>query len=141
MGTELASHQSTSSIQDTITCVQSSQYRYPTLLGSPAYTKVLLQGNTKVLLQGNTNITQVKILNVPAHGKGRHSMKTFSVVGPTMWNELLTNELRECTSVDVFKKRLKTRCCCCRPTPPACSCGGVRQPSFSREALPGVSST
>ena len=31
--------------------------------------------------------------------------------------------------------------CCCRPTPPACSCGGVRQPSFSREALPGVSST
>ena len=32
-------------------------------------------------------------------------------------------------------------CCCCRPTPPACSCGGVRQPSFSREAPPGVSST
>ena len=32
-------------------------------------------------------------------------------------------------------------CCCCRPTPPACSCGGVRQPNFSREALPGVSST
>ena len=31
--------------------------------------------------------------------------------------------------------------CCCRPTPPACSCGGVRQPNFSREALPGVSST
>ena len=25
--------------------------------------------------------------------------------------------------------------------PPACSCGGVRQPIFSREALPGVSST
>ena len=22
-------------------------------------------------------------------------------------------------------------CCCCRPTPPVCSCGGVRQPSFS----------
>ena len=31
--------------------------------------------------------------------------------------------------------------CCYRPTPPACSCGGVRQPSFSREALPGVSCT
>ena len=51
---------------------------------------------------------KVNILKVPAHGKGRHSMKAFSVVGPTMWNELLTNELRECTSVDVFKKRLKT---------------------------------
>ena len=35
-------------------------------------------------------------------------MKPFSIVGPTMWNELLTDELRECTSVDVFKKRLKT---------------------------------
>ena len=30
---------------------------------------------------------------------------------------------------------------CCRSTPPACSCGGVRQPNFSREALSGVSST
>ena len=39
-------HQSTSSIQNTITCVQSSSYRYPTLLGSPAYTKVLLQGES-----------------------------------------------------------------------------------------------
>ena len=29
-------------------------------------------------------------------------------------------------------------CCCCRPTPPACSCGGVRQPNFSREALSSV---
>ena len=35
-------------------------------------------------------------------------MKAFPVVGQTMWNELLSNELRECTSVDVFKKRLKT---------------------------------
>ena len=33
------------------------------------------------------------------------------------------------------------RICCCRPIPPACRCGGVRQPNFSREALPGVSST
>ena len=27
---------------------------------------------------------KVNILNVPAHVKGRHSMKSFSVVGPTM---------------------------------------------------------
>ena len=95
MRTALDSHQSTSSIQDTITCVQSSQYRYPTLLGSLAYTKVVLHGYTN-------------IINVPAHGKVRHSMNAFSVVGPTMWNELLTNELRESTSIDVLKKRLKT---------------------------------
>ena len=25
-----------------------------------------------------------------------------------------------------------TYCCCCRPTPPACSCGGVRQPKKLR---------
>ena len=31
--------------------------------------------------------------------------------------------------------------CCCRPNPPACSCGGVRQPNYFRAALPGVSST
>ena len=35
-------------------------------------------------------------------------MKSFSIVGPTMWNELMIDEQRECTSVDVFKKRLKT---------------------------------
>ena len=41
---------------------------------------------------------------------------------------------------DICHKQIHGRCCY-RPTPPVCSCGGVRQPSFSREALPGVSST
>ena len=91
MGTALVSHQCTSSIQDTITCVHSSQHRYPTLLGSIAY--------SKVLLRVTRTSQKVNIQNVPAHGKGRHSMKAFSVVGPTMWNEL-----RKSTSVDVFKK-------------------------------------
>ena len=50
METTLASHQSTCSIQDSVnrTCVQSSQYRYPTLLGSFAYMKVVLQSNTDI---------------------------------------------------------------------------------------------
>ena len=69
-------------------------HRYPTLVGSLAY--------TTVVLLGKTNITKVNILNVPAHGKARHSMNAFSIVGANMWNELLTNELRVCTSVDVF---------------------------------------
>ena len=39
----------------------------------------------------------------------------------------------------IYEQKIQhSGCCCCRPTPPACSCGGVRQPSFSREALPGV---
>ena len=33
-------------------------------------------------------------------------MKTFSIAGPTMWNELLTDELRGCTSVNVVQMRL-----------------------------------
>ena len=36
---------------------------------------------------------------------------------------------------------INNTCCCCRPNPPACSCGGVRQPNYFRAALPGVSST
>ena len=82
MGTALASHQSTSSIP---------------------YLAALL--TRKFFCRATRTSHKVNILNVPAHGKGRHSMKAFSVVGPTMWNELLTNELRECTSVDVFIKR------------------------------------
>ena len=37
-----------------------------------------------------------------------HSEKAFAVVGPRLWNELLTDELRGCNSVDTFKKKLKT---------------------------------
>ena len=37
-----------------------------------------------------------------------YSEKAFAVVGPRLWNELLTDELRGCNSVDTFKKKLKT---------------------------------
>ena len=74
--------------------------------GTPPYLAALL--TRKSFCRVTRTSHKVNILNVPAHGKGCHSMKAFSVVGPTMWNELLTNKLRECTSVDVFKKRLKT---------------------------------
>ena len=72
--------------------------------GTPPYLTALL--TRKSFCRVTRTSQKVNILNVPAHGKGCHSMKAFSVVGPTMWNELLTNELRECTSVDVFKNRL-----------------------------------
>ena len=42
---------------------------------------------------------------------------------------------------DSYPNMHSTYGCCCRPTPPACSCGGVRQPNYYRETLPGVSST
>ena len=74
--------------------------------GTPPYLAALL--TRKSFCRVTRTSQKVNILNVSANGKGRHTMKAFSVAGPTMWNELLTNELRECTSVDVFKKRLKT---------------------------------
>ena len=44
------------------------------------------------------------ILKVPTHGTGCLSKKTFLFVSPTMWNELLTDELGSCTRIDVLKK-------------------------------------
>ena len=44
-------------------------------------------------------VTQLNILNIPVHGKGRHSMKTFSVAGFKVLNKLLTDELRAVTSI------------------------------------------
>ena len=80
---------------------------YKTLnTGIPLYLTALLK--RKYFCRVTRTSQKVNILNVPAHGKGRHSMKAIPIVGPTMWNELLTNKLRECTSIDVFKKRLKT---------------------------------
>ena len=64
--------------------------------GTPPYLAALL--TRKSFCKVTRTSHKVNILNVPAHGRGRHSVKAFSVVGPTMWNELLTNELRECTS-------------------------------------------
>ena len=47
-------------------------------------------------------------LLVPHQKSNKYSEKAFAVVGPRLWNELLTDELRGCNSVDTFKKKLKT---------------------------------
>ena len=49
----------------------------------------------------------VNLLVVPHQKSNKYSEKAFSVVGPRLWNELLTDELRGCNSVDTFKKKLK----------------------------------
>ena len=48
------------------------------------------------------------LLVVPHQKSNKYSEKAFAVVGPRLWNELLTDELRGCNSVDTFKKKLKT---------------------------------
>ena len=51
---------------------------------------------------------KVNLLVVPHQKSNKYSEKVFAVVGPRLWNELLTDELRGCNSVDTFKKKLKT---------------------------------
>ena len=74
--------------------------------GAPPYLEALLTRNSFCRVTRTSQ--NINILNVPAQGKGCHILEAFSIVGPTMWNELLTDELRECTGVDVLIKRLKT---------------------------------
>ena len=50
---------------------------------------------------------KVNLLVVPHQKSNKYSDKAFAVVGPRLWNELLTDELRGCNSVDTFKKKLK----------------------------------
>ena len=47
---------------------------------------------------------KVNLLVVPHQKSNKYSEKAFAVVGPRLWNELLT----DCNSVDTFKKKLKT---------------------------------
>ena len=51
---------------------------------------------------------KVNLLVVPHQKSNKYSEKAVAVVGPCLWNELLTDELRSCNSVDTFKKELKT---------------------------------
>ena len=54
---------------------------------------------------------KVTLLVVPHQKSNKYYEKAFAVVGPPLWNELLTDELHGCNSVDTFKKKLKTMLC------------------------------
>ena len=46
-------------------------------------------------------------LEIPKTTKKRFAARSFSVLGPTLWNNL-PSELRKITSYTIFKKQLKT---------------------------------
>ena len=48
---------------------------------------------------------KVNLLVVPHQKSNIYSAKAFAVVGPRLWNELLTDELR---GIESFKNKLKT---------------------------------
>ena len=74
--------------------------------GSPTYLADMMTSCNPV--RSTRSSHKVNLLVVPHQISNKYSEKAFAVVGPRLWNELLTDELRGCNSVDTFKKKLKT---------------------------------
>ena len=74
--------------------------------GSPTYLADMMTSCNPVRSTGSSH--KVNLLVVPHQKSHKYSEKAFAIVGPRLWNELLTDELRRCNSVDTFKKKLKT---------------------------------
>ena len=74
--------------------------------GSPTYLADMMTSCNPVRSIRSTH--KVNLLMVPNQKSNKYSQIAFAVVGPRLWNELLTDELRGCNSVDTFKKKLKT---------------------------------
>ena len=73
--------------------------------GSPTYLADMMTSCNPV--RSTRSAHKVNLLVVPHQKSNKYSEKAFAVVGPRLWNELLTDELRGCNSVDTFKKKLK----------------------------------
>ena len=56
-------------------------------------------------VRSTRSLHKVNLLVVPHRKSNEHSEKAFAVVGPRLWNKLLTDG---CNSVDTFKNNLKT---------------------------------
>ena len=74
--------------------------------GSPTYLADMMISCNPV--RSTRSSHKVNLLVVPHPKSNKYSEKAFAVVGPRLLNELLTDELRGCNSVDTFKKKLKT---------------------------------
>ena len=74
--------------------------------GSPTYLADMMTSGNPV--RSTRSSYKVNLLVVPHQKSNKYSEKAFAVVGPRLWNELLTDKLRGCNSVVTFKKKLKT---------------------------------
>ena len=70
---------------------------------APSYLsdKLVLKSNKK-LRSGNQKLLEIPLSRTKSYGD-----RSFSIAGPRLWNNLPKN-LRLCSSIDVFKKNLKT---------------------------------
>ena len=71
--------------------------------GSPTYLADMMTSCNPV--RSTRSSHKVNLLVVPHQKSNKYSEKAFAVVGPRLWNELLTDELRGCNSLDTFKKK------------------------------------
>ena len=74
--------------------------------GSPTYLADMMTSCNPV--RSTRSSHKVNLLVVPHQKSNKYPEKAFAVVGPRLWNELLTDELRGSNSVDTFNKKLKT---------------------------------
>ena len=140
----LCSHQTpeyTSNLDLTINNKALPMATHPNVLGLTLDPKLTYSTHIhNISVQAHKPLQIIQTLTATGWGKQKETlMATYKAVmrpaleyASSVWSPIASS-----TSIN----KLLSCCCCYRPTPPACSCGGVRQPSFSREALPGVSST
>ena len=77
--------------------------------GTPAYLAALLK--PKIQTRSTRSSVRINLLQIPKlapYTRSRYSNKAFAIAGPTMWNEILDDELRSCTNIETFKIKLKT---------------------------------
>ena len=68
--------------------------------GSPPYLADMI--TTRNTTRSTRSSHRVNLI-VSHHGVSKYTEKAFAVAGPRLWNELLTDELRGCNSLDTFK--------------------------------------
>ena len=70
--------------------------------GSPTYLADMMTSCNPV--RSTRSSHKVNLLVVPHQKSNKYSEKAFAVVGPRLWNELLTDELRVCNSLAISKR-------------------------------------
>ena len=72
---------------------------------APQYLKDMLKLSKSVRLLRSSNMYMK--LEIPTVKRESFANRSFSVVGPRLWNDI-PNEIKKCINVETFKKQLKT---------------------------------
>ena len=72
---------------------------------APQYLKDMLKLSKSVRLLRSNNMYMK--LYIPRVKRESFANRSFSVMGPRLWNDI-TNDLKQCVNVETFKKKLKT---------------------------------